>query len=278
MTIPEKEKILLEIPLYEEIKFVNEDLDSIFDLLLFDGTVDSYCPTCDEISIFKGVQDQTNYRRMLAGPIGSVKRMRGEFVISKFLGKIHQVNFICTRNKDHLMQFSFLVQDGSIIKVGQYPSIAETSQPKLKKYRNVLSNEKYKELNRGVGLITHGVGIGAYVYLRRIFEHLIEEAHLKRQALEDWDENSYQNSRMDKKIELLKTELPKFLVLNKELYSILSLGIHELSEDNCLEYFPTVRLAVELILDEKFEEKIREDKIKLASKSISKLHGDLRKK
>jgi hypothetical protein len=80
---------------------------------------------------------------------------------------------------------------------------------------------------------------------------------------------------MDEKIELLKSELPVFLLENRILYGILSKGIHELSENECLEYFPTVRLGVELILDEKLEAKRRRDKIELAKKSIGKIHGDI---
>ena len=47
----------------------------------------------------------------------------------------------------------------------------------IKKYRKILGKEKYGEFGRAVGLYTHGIGIGSYVYLRRIFENLIEEAH-----------------------------------------------------------------------------------------------------
>lgn len=175
------------------------------------------------------------------------------------------------------MQFSVYITRDKLFKIGQYPSIADISMPDLRKYREVLSKDKYKELNRGVGLITHGVGVGAFVYLRRIFEELIEESHKKLSTSVGWDEEVFQRSRMDEKIELLKTSLPSFLVESKKLYSILSKGIHELTEDECLEYFPTVKLGVELILDEKLEEKRRHDKIEQARKSISKIHSDLAK-
>ncbi len=57
------------------------------------------------------------------------------------------------------MQQIICLTNKQIFKIGQYPSVSEISQPELKRYRTVLSPEKYSELNRGVGLISHGVGI-----------------------------------------------------------------------------------------------------------------------
>ncbi len=113
------------------------------------------------------------------------------------------------------------------------------------------------------------------MYLRRIFEDLIEESHIKNRTVEGWDEENYKKSRMDAKIQLLAADLPEFLVENRKLYGILSKGIHELSENECLDFFPTVRLGVELILDEKLERKRKQDKIQQAAASINKIHSKL---
>jgi hypothetical protein len=76
------------------------------------------------------------------------------------------------------------------------------------------------------------------------------------------------------KIGLLKEYLPEFLIENKIIHSILSKGIHELSEAQCLEYFDSVKVGIELILDEKLEKLDREAKIKEAKKSLSLIHSD----
>jgi uncharacterized protein YajQ (UPF0234 family) len=81
---------------------------------------------------------------------------------------------------------------------------------------------------------------------------------------------------MDEKIGLLEDYLPDFLVKKKILYSILSKGIHELSEDECLKYFNTVKLGIEIILDEKLEKLDREAKIKAVEKSISEINSELK--
>ena len=35
---------------------------------------------------------------------------------------------------------------------------------------------------------------------------------------------------------------------------VLSKGVHELSEQDCLRYFPAIKLSIELILEQKIEE------------------------
>ena len=81
---------------------------------------------------------------------------------------------------------------------------------------------------------------------------------------------------MDEKIGLLKDYLPSFLVENKSIYSILSKGIHELDENTCLEYFETMKLGIEIILDQKLEKKKQKDKEEEAKKRIAQLNGKLK--
>ncbi len=113
--------------------------------------------------------------------------------------------------------------------------------------------DQYGELARGIGLFAHGIGIGAFVYLRRIFERFITEAHAAASKEPGWDEGAFQRSRMDERILLLKTHLPAFVGENRAVYGVMSTGIHELSEAECLKYFPAVRLAIELMLDERLQ-------------------------
>jgi hypothetical protein len=158
----------------------------------------------------------------------------------------------------------------SIQKIGQHPSFGDLNLPKLKKYVPVLDKALLGELNRAIGLASHDVGVGAYVYLRRVFEALIEEAHGLAVSDAGWDEELYGRSRMAEKISLIKGHLPTFLVEHPEMYALLSKGIHELSELECLEHFDTLRIGIELILDEKLERREREKKIQSAKTALSK--------
>lgn len=276
MSLPSIETLFLETPLYEEFSFTEEDGEYIFSLSYFKDKVDAFCPLCNKHSTYKGENKPCiiNSSWEASGYEDFVRFGSGKFV--HLINKIHHIDLVCTRNEDHKMQVSIYIKNTDFFKIGQYPSIADLSLPDLKKYREIMGVEKFKEFTRGVGLITHGVGVGAYVYLRRIFEDLIEEAHSTSKEHAEWDEDKYVRARMDDKIDLLKESLPPFLVLNRKLYGVLSKGIHELTENECLKYFPTVKLAIELILDEKLEQKRRKDKIESAQKSLNKIQSDLK--
>lgn len=183
--------------------------------------------------------------------------------------------FTCSRNTAHQLRFITHVSKTYFEKIGQTPSVAELHLGDLAKYRGILGKE-YAELARGVGLFAHGIGVGSFVYLRRIFERQIEQAHTEAQAGAAWDEEIFQRSRMDEKILLLKEHLPDFLVENRSVYAVLSKGIHELSEEECREYFPAVRVAIELILDERLRELEKAKKIRENQSSISAILGRLK--
>ncbi len=88
------------------------------------------------------------------------------------------------------------------------------------------------------------------VYLRRIIEQfMIEPAHqeaIKTQS--GWDEVAYGKARMKEKMQLLTAYLPPYLVSNPVVYSIISKGIHELTEKECVTYFPVLRSVIEYAL------------------------------
>jgi hypothetical protein len=251
---PTPEKFMIEIPLYENIVFDDENLEKGQALINFDKTLDAYCPECNMHSIFE--RKQITYCNSVDGWINY-----GKFAIE----------LQCSRNKEHKLFFLFFAKDKSIQKIGQLPSIASLNLFDVKKYSKVLDKQYFQEFTKAIGLSAHGIGVGSFVYLRRIFEFLIEETHLKVKQMHGWDEAVYISSRMNEKINLLKSELPAFLVENKALYAILSKGIHELSEETCLDAFPIVKVGIELILDDKIEKMNKQKKLEEAKKEITKL-------
>lgn len=143
-------------------------------------------------------------------------------------------------------------------------------------YRN--APDYIEEFNKAISLASNGIDIGSFVYLRRIFESLLEEAHIKAAETDDWQEDIYEKSTVDQKINILKEYLPIFLVENSIIYSILSKGIHELSEKECLDIFEPLKLGIELILDERKEILERNRKITEAKKSIHKAYESMKRK
>jgi len=81
---------------------------------------------------------------------------------------------------------------------------------------------------------------------------------------------------MDEKILLLRGFLPDFLVENRHTYGILSKGVHELTEQECLKYFPVVKTGIELILDEEIARRNTEKKRKEARDALANVAKELK--
>ena len=74
----------------------------------------------------------------------------------------------------------------------------------------------------------------------------------------------------------MKDYLPKVLVTNKNVYGIVSKGVHELSEEECREMFPYIKAGIELILDDLLAEKERKEKEKVFEKFVAQKTGELK--
>ena len=94
------------------------------------------------------------------------------------------------------MVFFFQLKDLTLTKIGQSPSLADLWSDTDSGYKAVLEEEKLRELKRAIGLSAHGVGIGAFVYLRRVFEYLVQCAHEAASTEDGWDEEQYAKSRI----------------------------------------------------------------------------------
>jgi hypothetical protein len=293
MGFPEKTHFLLDFSLYEKIEFTIDDLEYVINTIFNDDIIDCYCSDCGKESTFHPEKNGATVQHPVKPIFNRVKNNTLSFehqeainitqLFEQFTNPMKyfyiQQFYKCTRNSEHKLYFSFLVNGNKLQKVGQFPSLADLNQIEVKKYRGLLGKEKYLELSKGIGLIAHGVGIGSFVYLRRIFEHLIQEAATEASAnIQDWDDQGFSTMRMDEKIKSLSSFLPNFLVENRNLYGILSKGVHELSEDECKEIFPHVKLGIELILDEKLAHEEKKRKIKLAKLSLSKIGEKFAKK
>jgi len=257
--LPSPQDFCLKVPLYEAFRFNKDESNPFFGLEHFKDSLDCYCHGCGRHTVFNRM-GEPQYRE-------HHHRSNYIFVLC----------FTCSRDKSHQACFVFHSHQGIIQKIGQFPSLADLVIPDLQKYRSILGDESFKELTRAVGLASHGVGVGAFVYLRRIFETLIEKARQAAATEEGWDDKAFENIRMDEKLAMLKHHLPKFLVDNRTLYGIMSVGVHTLSEEKCLEAFPVVRVGIELILDEHLEKHAHEKKIVAAMKGISALGTSLKK-
>ncbi len=266
------EEVLTNVPLYEQIQVGEKGSKAVRAILTFSGSVDTYCPGCEQNATFRAVVDEKTLElkryEKLGSPISPGGSGRFVTAVDAWSREAFEKNLFCTRN-GHVIRYYFLHQDKVIVKIGQHPSNADLQKSDMEKYAKILGKSRLKEVNRGIGLAAHGVGIGSYVYLRRIFESLVEEAHVRAMKLAGWDEGQYQKSRMKEKVEMLKSHLPQFLTENPNLYSILSIGIHELTEDECLKNFGALKLGIQIILEEKFQLAEKEKQVASAKAALA---------
>jgi hypothetical protein len=289
---PAPQEFFLTVPLYQKFNLIAAEGDpvalysadyriastKVLQIENYAKAIDAYCIECKSQSVFQ--RNNKKSRLPFSSGVNSdpgieqIERLKHE-ARQNVRDRIFHTEFACTRDENHRMYFHFQIHNLAFMKIGQYPSIADLASFDIVKYRNILGNQNYHEFIKAIGLHAHGVGIGAFVYLRRIFEGLIEEAHQIAKQDCNWDEGTYGKSRVADKIALLQNHLPSFLVENKVLYSIMSKGIHDLSEQECLSYFTSIKIAIELILDEKIERAERQKKLDAAKKNISIISGKL---
>ncbi|XME02198.1 hypothetical protein QYZ88_016215 [Lachnospiraceae bacterium C1.1] len=160
-------------------------------------------------------------------------------------------------------------------KVGQYPSQADLQLYDARKYQNILRN-RYTDYTMGCQLAACGVGAGALVYLRRVFEWLIEEKHKECAKKPGWSDEAYEKMRVNERIEALENEGKKIIPdelspIKGILYGALSKGVHEVPEGECRKLFPSFRLAIELLLDEEIVSRERAKKIAELNKTITQM-------
>jgi hypothetical protein len=160
----------------------------------------------------------------------------------------------CSRYPNlHLYSYFFDYDDkqGVLTKVGQTPSLEDVAGADIERYRKILGSE-FAELRKATGLFAHGIGIGSFVYLRRIFETLVETARSTADPKGE-REAEFRKMRMTDRVSELAAHLPPAVVKYKDAYGILSQGLHELSEVECKRYFPVVRAAVITMLEQRYE-------------------------
>ena len=265
--------------LYKQYEISGIDPDYLLIQLSGFFPSDIYCVDCKSMSVFKGLEPIIPSIGVITTPSAMWHRVGSPVKAPKEPEHKDQditLELVCSRNDSHHIKVIFRIYQNTLTKIGQFPSVADLQLNQLSKYDGVLADNLRKDFGRAIGLNAHGIGIGAFVYLRRIFENLIEEARQEAMKLNGWDEEAYQRAKTDERIKLLKTLLPELLVTNAAIYSILSKGIHSLSDDDCLEYYGTIKMGIELILDEKIKRQKEDQVKKQLSSEINRIQSKLK--
>ncbi len=260
---------LLNSGLYDSIAIREDNISDLIELLKGNIKISAYCKECEQERVFvmkpikhyymDGPEGDETINSMSLGEeilslqttmfnVESTAVKEWKWVYSQIADAIRLMNFefICSMDENHHLDFVVLTNNNSMMKIGQYPSVADMTFPELDGYKHVISKQDRRELGTAIGLFANGVGAGSYVYLRRILERLVHQA--KEEAGSHIDANEFENARMSDQIKMLNGYLPDILVQNTTIYGVLSKGIHELSEEECLKYFPVVKQCIFQIL------------------------------
>lgn len=286
MTVQE---FLFDLPLYKKVQ--REKCEDIIKFLTRGGIgkhkVDGYNPIeqCDSTftlfcGIYYTVQNSVN------DPVG-LSPLEVSFVSGKSEKfNTYEVILKCKRYGTflHYLVHAEYAEDDyehncilTLSKVGQYPSVADIHLGQVHKYDKVLPRDKMREFTKAIGLAANGVGIGSFVYLRRIFEYLVFEAkNIAKANIPEFNEAEFTSARMNERIQMLSDYLPDFLVEHHNIYSILSKGVHELSEEECKKYFTVLKESIEIILDEKLEAYNKERHKKAIGNAIAEITGAIK--
>lgn len=160
-----------------------------------------------------------------------------------------------------------------LIKIGQYPSLQEFAIVDLKQFNKVLDALEIKSYYRNaIRNHINGDNIAAYVYLRRIMENIIMESYMRNKNELNIADKEFEKYSTKERISMLKEFLPDFLFNNKEIYSIVSAGIHTWTEQQCEKYYDVLKSAIDIILH---QEEARREKLDLIKKTTKRIQGAL---
>lgn len=246
-------EFLEEYPLYRKfICNLPESLDELNKV-----NINMRCPNCKETRTFRFLN---HYLHLYEQPllIGMNYSTNPSYLKPNYI--IH-LNYICAACEKFNRTFSLRIGEKKqyIEKVGQYPPWDISIKKKL---RNILGefSDYYKK-----GLICefHAYGIGANIYYRRIVDEIIGElledikAFLDGEDREKYEkvlEDTKKSKNAQDKIKLVKNLIPPILMIGSHnpleiLYKILSEGIHNKTDEECLEDAHIIKKTLNFLIN-----------------------------
>ena len=254
------ESFVFQTPLYSPVNVVGNYVLRANLAGFLQINIDGHCANCSDRSTFRGPGSSQVFDVIDEKHQAALDRIKG----------FRELIIHCARSYSHEIRIWYKLEGGTLLKVGQLPSLADIANDEAKTYRSILAREDAADLHKAIGLAAHGVGVGSFVYLRRVFERLIDKRFDEFKDSEGWKGGDFNSLRMDEKVKFLKGHIPDFLYENRQMYSILSLGIHELSEEDCLAAFEPLKLSLKIILE---EDKKKKEELDLKRKAAAAIKG-----
>lgn len=284
---------LMSWPLYAKFMVVGDHPEAqIKDLRLHKGKFDMYCPSCKKHTTWEPLVSLELKTRARQDPAMMRLDSRGSLDRPNWLEQF-TLHIVCARTTAHVADFYFEVSSNlreylkrardqkelepniTLLKVGQFPSLSDFQIGDLGEFEEGMNDQQRKEFVQAINTSAHGFSVAACVYYRRVFENVLivaRDQHMAENKMDVWPE--FEKVSTDQRIKLLGARLPKFLSEHPHLYSILSLGVHQLTEEQCAQELPALRQAIELILRDRVnvirEQKQREAISRLLAQSVDR--------
>ncbi len=265
--MPDKE-FLEEYGLYRKFPF-SIDASMILDSVPRPA-IQRFCPKCKAVRTWTEGQDyrhRVGYCPNRAEPFGADMEQNLTYPNQSVMNCTIYFIYFCTdciSNHEFtvveyliLFECKHLGATGYIMKIGQNPAPSIDIPPGLQKYLG-----EYEEtFKRGAINENQGYGIGAFAYYRRIIENIIDA--LLDDIAELFTSDKKKNEYLDKLTEVRKSkDHSRQIAVVKELvpdelqrsgnplailHASLSVGLHELTEDECLELAAATRQALVIL-------------------------------
>lgn len=145
--------------------------------------------------------------------------------------------------------------EGQIIKIGEYPEL----NIKLPTGLSKLFGEDYPYFIKGLKCEKRGLGLGAYTYYRRVVENqknrmfgeilkVAQKLGAKKEMTQNI-EKAISEVQFSKAVNIIKDALPESLLIDghnpfKLLHKALSSGIHNQTDEKCLELAHNIRIVL----------------------------------
>ena len=190
--------------LYDSITITEENIDDLCNLIDGSVKISVYCTDCKEMRVFSSAPINYIYesegKKGLQSLAGNLRKYQiNQRSIARFTNikyewywkteeageatRLMVFSFVCAMDNNHHLDYVVRTDGNTMTKIGQFPSVADLSFPELDEYKKDIDELSRKELRRAIGLHAQGIGVGSYVYLRRIFERILGMA--KEQAQSD---------------------------------------------------------------------------------------------
>lgn len=257
---------LFKLPMYKKIE-VDNSIRSYKFFPYSNLKLELYCNECKKRRIYTFRNSRHAYINMAPG--SEPNTVKNEFQNIDFFRLIAQAD--C----GHQLVADFRVIDETHIeKIGQYPSIYDMNEEiNNKQFLKLLSKEYSEYYKTSCSLYSFNSCIGALTYLRRIFEKLLIDVFNDHKDEVSTKFEDYKKMRMEDKIHEIKVYLPDIMQEQgfNSIYTKVSNGIHNLTEEECASIFPILKEGIEEILIERLEKQEKEKRKKEISNKLSNL-------